>query len=101
MKVRKKTDLIDAERYERGMEDGFVIRYRDKKDPNSTWGIGGEGEEEVEIPYIEGAAGRKQLISCGDWVLTHKNRSRSVISNKKFVKMYESVVVYQIEGVQR
>lgn len=92
MKFRKKPTIIDAEQYKLGMEDGFVTRYIDKDDKNITWGIPASDDEiPIEIPYITIVAGGKQLISIGDWILIHKNNSRSVISNKKFVKMYEKV----------
>lgn len=93
MKVRKIPIIIEAEQYYPGLEDGFVIRYRDTECPNSTWGIPGSADElPVEIPYITGVAGQKQLLSTGDWILTHPNKKRSVVKNKKFHKLYEKVI---------
>jgi hypothetical protein len=91
MKFRKKPVVIEAEQYHEGLEDGFDIRFRDKEDPNSTWGIQtSEDEIPVKIPYINTLEG-KHYITEGDWIVTGVKGERYPVKNDIFLMTYEKV----------
>jgi len=90
MKYRNKL-IIEAEQYEPGMEDGFVERYIDPKNPNISWGIKTNYNDiSINIPFIY-AGESKHSISNGDYIITNESGIRSVCKSKIFHEIYEPI----------
>lgn len=90
-RYRKKPCEIDAELYTKGMEDGFDERWRNKDDPNSTFGIPiSDDDEAVMIPYIDSLEGHR-LITNGDYIITGIKGERYPCKPDIFEQTYEEV----------
>lgn len=80
-KYRKKPEIVEAEVYRAGMEDGFRPVY-----------VFAHGESEEKEPYIGGTFKCAQTINSGDYILTHADGTRSVMSPEAFHAAYEGVL---------
>ena len=73
------------------MEDGFDKRWRDKENPNSTFGIQmSDDDETVLVPFIDSLEGH-MLITKGDYIITEIEGERSPCKPHIFEQMYEKV----------
>jgi hypothetical protein len=92
MKFKRKPLEIEAEQYHEGLEDGFLLKYRDpKNDLQLNWYPSSIGEEPVKIPYIKTRYGGHKRLREGDWILISKDGQKDVWDNNKFMKNWEPV----------
>lgn len=92
MKYRRKPKEIEAEKYKPGMEDGFIIKFKDLNHSDRLNNIPKSIEETpVQIPYILTRYGGHKRVNEGDWILTTKDGAKDVWKNNKFIKNWELV----------
>jgi len=86
-KYVKKQTHVDAVPYEPGMEDGFGCGKLNKCYSNNF-----EKCPKCELlrPYIKTPKG-KHYVSPGDWIVTHADGSKEVLSAERFEREYELV----------
>jgi hypothetical protein len=92
IKYRRKPLEIEAFPYSYGLEDGFLIKYRNKNHPDRLQNFPNSIEEQpVKIPYIKTRYGGNKRVHAGDWILISKDGSKDVWDNNKFLKNWEPI----------
>lgn len=77
---------VEAERYEAGMEDGFIS----VTDFDLPGGYVSPIPQRASVPYIQGPKGL-EYPQEGDWIVTGHNGNRFVVRPDEFEKHYEPV----------
>lgn len=106
MKYVSIPEFVTAEVYRPGLEDGWVLYWSDFWDNYREYFVTKEEAEwygkrispeefedlivETPVPYI-GNKRSNQMVHPGDFILTHKDGSRTVISPEEFHRKYEEV----------
>jgi hypothetical protein len=92
MKYKRKPIQIEAEPYQEGLEDGFLIKFQNKNHPDRLQNFPNSIEEQpVKIPYIKTRYGGNRRLKIGDWIIISKDGSKDVWDNNKFLKNWEPV----------
>lgn len=79
-KYIRKPVIVDAEPYQKGLEDGYV-------DKIESIGEGVRGIREVSKPYIQTEHGQETL-EIGDYIVVDELGNRSVVPSKIFEVIY-------------
>ena len=70
MKYVKKLEIVEAVKYERGIEDGFME-------------MAGES-----VPYIDTTHGFQNIVEDGDYIVTHSDGHRQCVPAEVFESIY-------------
>lgn len=91
MKVKRKTEITDAVRYERGkgMEDGFLYGQYDHE--NGFYAMAHDDIAALQIPYVydNNISDNMIFIEEGDYIVTDNKGNKSVYSPDIFESLYD------------